>query len=88
MPVTLENIRPMALSMDSVGLRGSLQHLFVANYQKRSGADSIAAAPPEEQNDPGWGEAAIAPSHLHIASSYRSNLHAVPIGCLFKIAQF
>jgi hypothetical protein len=43
------------------------------------------------KNDPGWGKAAIAPSHLHIASCAflsAAILARCPIGRLFKIAQF
>ena len=61
--------------------------LCVANenaiYEKRGGA---LAAPPEEQKRPGWGEAASSFTSLY-RFFYRCNLRAVPIACLFKIAQ-
>jgi len=42
----------------------------------------------EEQKRPRVGGSRIAPSHFHIVSFYSEHLTTVPIGCLFKIAQF
>ena len=81
MPGTFKKVCQMAQSMNNAGLRRSLRPVLA---NKKEVAHLLRHQ--RSKNDPGGGKP-LAPSHLYIASSIRSNLRAVPIACLFKIAQ-
>jgi len=86
MAATFEKVRLMALSMDNVGLRRFLQTCASRTLQKKEVAHLVRHQ--RSKNDPGWGVAAIAPSHLHIVSSIAVIYARCPLPVCSKLHNF
>jgi hypothetical protein len=81
--VTFENVRQMALTMDNVGLRRPLETW--ASRTKKEVAHLLRHQRSKTTRVGGSRYSSFTSPHRFF---YRNNLRAVPIACLFKIAQF
>ena len=86
MPATFENVSPDGAVDGQCWIETLSPDLCLANSAKKRGG--ALGAPPEEQKRPGLGVAAIAPSHLHIASSIAAIYARCPLHVCSKSHNF
>src|ERR1700674_930135 len=86
MPATFENVSPDRAVDGQCWIETLSPDLCLANSAKKEVAHLVRHQ--RSKNDPGWGVAAIAPSHLHIVSSIAAIYARCPLPVCSKLHNF